>query len=109
MTWFRRDPGVVAAGGQPRSPRWTAFLRAFLKGKTCIACGARDGLTGHHVIPFHLRPDLELDPGNVVPLCEERCHIVWGHCDDYALDNPTVREDAADHLAKRLAAKARRT
>ena len=103
------DPGVIAAGGMPRSPKWDGWLKAFLKGKTCIACGARDGLTGHHVVPFHLRPDLELDPSNVVPICSDRCHIVHGHLDDFALANPTVRQDAAAHLAKRLAAKARKT
>ena len=103
----KTDPGAIAAG-VPRSPKWDAWLKAFLRGKSCIACGARDGLTGHHVIPFHLRPDLELVESNVVPICSDRCHIVWGHLDDFALDNPTVRQDAADHLAKRIAAKARR-
>lgn len=105
----KQDPGVIAAGGKPRSPKWDSWVKAFLRGKTCIACGSRDGLTGHHVIPFHVDPSLELDAGNVVPLCSDRCHIVWGHLDDFRLDSPTVREDAAEHLAKRLAAKTRKT
>ena len=111
LNFFRRsspDPGVIAAGGQPRSPKWDAWLKAFLKGKACIACGAKDGLTGHHVVPFHVDPSRELDAANVVPICSDRCHIVHGHLDDYQLENPSVREDAAAHLAKRRAAQARR-
>jgi len=105
---FRRpDPGVIAAGGQPRSPKWESWLKAFLRGKSCIACGAKDGLTGHHVIPFHVDPSKELDPTNVVPICSDRCHIVFGHFNDFQLENPGVREDCAAYLAKRLAAKKR--
>ena len=107
---FRRpDPGVLAAGGVPRSPRWPAVSRAFLRGASCIACGQREGLTAHHVIPFHVRPDLELDERNLVPLCSDRCHIVFGHFNDFRLDNPEVREHAAKFLAGREMAKRRAT
>lgn len=99
------DPGVIAAGGVPRSPKWEAWLKAFLKGKTCIACGASDGLTGHHVVPFHVDPSRELDATNVVPICSDRCHIIFGHFNDYRLENPGVSEDCAAYLSKRLAAK----
>jgi hypothetical protein len=102
---FRRpDPGVATAG-VPRSPKWAAWLKAFLRGKACIACGQREGLTGHHVVPFHVDRSRELDPLNVVAICSDRCHIVHGHFNDFALANPTVREDCAAYLAKRLAAK----
>ena len=58
--FFRQpDPGVVAAG-VPRSGKWPTWLKAFLKGKSCVCCGSKTGLTGHHKTPFHLRPDLEL-------------------------------------------------
>lgn len=30
------DPGEAAAGGHPRSPKWPAWVKAFLKSKTCI-------------------------------------------------------------------------
>ena len=56
---FRRpDPANVT--GAARSPNWDGWVKRFLRGKSCLACGQRDGLTGHHVVPFHLRPDLEL-------------------------------------------------
>ena len=99
------DPANVT--GAARSSQWPAFLRRFLRGKSCIACGSRDGLTGHHVVPFHLRPDLELVEANVVPLCADRCHIVHGHFNDFRLDNPTVREDCAEYLKKRTEAQRR--
>ena len=103
---FRRsDPGVVAAG-VPRSGKWGPWLKAFLRGKSCIACGQREGLTGHHVVPYHEDPSRELDPTNVEPMCSDRCHLVHGHFNDYSLHNPTVREDCAAYLAKRIAAKA---
>jgi hypothetical protein len=102
---FRRpDPGLVAAG-VPRSGKWAAWLKAFLKGKSCIACGQREALTGHHVVPYHIDPSRECDPTNVVPMCGDRCHLVHGHFNDYSLDNPTVREDCAAYNAKRMAAK----
>ena len=103
---FRKpDPGVVAAG-VPRSSKWGPWLKAFLKGKTCIACGQREGLTGHHVVPYHLDPSRELDPTNVEPMCADRCHLVHGHFNDFQLYNPNVRKDCADYFARRAAAKA---
>jgi hypothetical protein len=99
-----RDPGNVT--GDARDPRWATFLKRWLPGKRCRACGAKDGLTGHHIIPVHKaraigRPELELDPNNVTPLCLDRCHIVHGHCDDYQLDNPNVLADCDAHFARR--------
>ena len=103
--FFRQtDPGVVAAG-VPRSSAWGPWVKAFLRGKSCIACGQREGLTGHHVVAYHDDPSRELDPTNVEPMCSDRCHLVHGHFNDYSLSNPTVREDCASYLAKRMSAK----
>ena len=104
--FFRRsDPGVVAAG-VPRSSKWPAWLKAFLKGKSCVCCGSKGPLTGHHKIPFHLRPDLELVESNVAPVCDGTdCHLVLGHLKDFQLYNPDFDADAAAFLAKRMAAK----
>ena len=103
---FRQpDPGVVAAG-VPRSSKWPAWLKAFLKGKSCVCCGSKTGLTGHHLIPFHLRVDLEMVESNVRPVCDGTdCHLVIGHLKDFRLYNPDFDADAAAFLAKRMAAK----
>lgn len=95
-----------------RSGRWPAFLRKLIdKQPWCSACGVseedareRGGfLTGHHVKPFHKFPELELDEGNVVILCESRggrdCHYLWGHLGvGWDKANPLVREMAAAML-----------
>ena len=99
------DPGNVT--GAARSPQWASFSKRYLRGRSCIACGSREGLTAHHVVPFHMRPDLELDEKNLVPLCTDRCHIVHGHYNDFRLDNSTVREDCAEYLRKRTEAQRR--
>jgi len=106
LNLFRKqDPGLVAAG-VPRSSKWPAWLKAFLKGKTCVCCGSKGPLTGHHVLPFHLRPELELCEENVRPVCDGTdCHLVLGHLKDFQLFNPDFDADAAAFLAKRMAAK----
>jgi 5-methylcytosine-specific restriction endonuclease McrA len=103
---FRRDDPANVTGAA-RSPKWASFVKRFLRGKACLACGQKDALTGHHVVPFHLRPDLELDERNVVPLCSDRCHIVFGHFNDFRLDNPQVREDCEAYLMRRREAQKR--
>ena len=98
------DPSNIH--GVDRDPRWWGWLKKWLRGKRCRACGSKDGLTGHHIIPVHEaratgRPELEMDPANHVPLCSDRCHIVHGHCDDYQLANPSVLADCDAHFARR--------
>jgi 5-methylcytosine-specific restriction endonuclease McrA len=56
--------------GKLRSPKWPKFRKQFLKGKACAACGKTDKLQLHHIHPFHLFPERELDETNVIPLCE---------------------------------------
>ena len=79
----------------------------------------RDAIQVHHRWPFHDcvlagRPDLELDPRNLIALCEtERgvatldCHLHVGHMGDWKSYNPRVAGDAhicrASPAAKRLA------
>lgn len=105
---FKRDDGLAAAAGARRSPKWPAWVKSFLQGKVCACCGSRGPLTGHHVIPFHVRPDLELVEGNVRPVCEgQDCHLVIGHLKDWKLWNEDFDRDAAAFLAARKAAIAR--
>jgi hypothetical protein len=39
-----------------------------------------------------LHPDLELDPANLITLCD-RCHLFVGHLGLWASYNPTCRAD----------------
>ncbi len=91
--------GPMVATGAPRSPRWDEVRDLVLKGSDCAACGTTSDLEAHHVEPFHLRPDLELEPGNLLPLCR-RCHFVFGHLGDWSCHNPHVILDAATHRAR---------
>ena len=92
--------------GGTRSPLWPAARAAHLKLQpTCIVCGGTSGLQVHHVRPFHIHPELELDPTNLVTLCTGNktlnCHIRFGHLDNFKDKwNPNIREDAAVWLAR---------
>lgn len=92
------------AGHHPRSPEWPAVRAAYLKDHpTCEACGTSEDLQVHHVQAFEFRPELELDPSNLITLCgpgKHNCHEHFGHLDNYKCENPHVREDAAAHLRR---------
>lgn len=86
-----------------RSPRWpgvrATHLRTF---PTCAACGGGQGVEVHHVMPVHLYPGGELEPGNLITLCAYRgCHLRVGHAFSWHSFNPHAREDAA-LLLKRI-------
>jgi hypothetical protein len=90
-----------------RSPQWQHVRGEFLKANPkCIACGLTDNLEAHHVVPFHLRPEWELEPLNLIPLCMGRdrwCHLLVGHGDNFRMFNPNAVVDAADLYAARRA------
>lgn len=85
-----------------RSTRWPTVRAKYLKvWNTCAACGSKDKLEVHHVKPFHLFPELELDPTNFITLCEKSghdCHFVFGHNYNWKCWNPDVKEDAGRQL-----------
>lgn len=89
--WFCREPI-----GAPRSGRWPTVRDRFLEGRDCVACGKRSDLIAHHRLPVNAFPELELDPANLVALCEY-CHLVFGHLGDWRSYNPEVLDDAARH------------
>ncbi|HEY3993606.1 MAG TPA: HNH endonuclease [Ktedonobacteraceae bacterium] len=97
----RHDHGLEIArkyGHESRSPEWPAVAHAHLaKEPACRVCGHRgQGLQVHHIKPFHLYPDLELDPNNLITLCELKGrdhHLLIGHLDDWESYNPQVRTD----------------
>lgn len=87
----------------PRSSKWGKVRKAHLaQHSVCAACGSRQELQVHHVKPYHLFPDLELDPGNLITLCQmpsRLCHFIFGHHYNWTLYNHDVRTEAANHLA----------
>ena len=97
----RRDHGAEIAHkhGHARSPEWHRVAREHLLHEpACVVCGYRgDGLQVHHIKPFHLHPSLELDPRNLVTLCEvsgRDHHLLIGHLDEWESYNVDVRDDA---------------
>lgn len=49
----------------------------------------------HHVVPFHVDPSRELDPSNLMTLCEAKkyginCHLLVGHLGNWRRWNPFV-------------------
>lgn len=96
-------PDRAPVGSPPRSPHWPQYRKAHLaREPACLACGGVKELQVHHVVPFHVRPALELVEANLMTLCEapgRECHLNVGHHGDWRKFNPRAREDAAAQLA----------
>lgn len=87
-------------GNSTRSPQWRAVREQFLTDKVCACCGGRVKLVAHHILPFHVAPESELDQGNLIALCEAEkyginCHLLMGHLGDFRDWNPLVEAFAA--------------
>jgi 5-methylcytosine-specific restriction enzyme A len=84
-----------------RSNDWPRARDSYLAiHPACEACGATQRVEVHHVAPVHVRPDMELDPRNLITLDRE-CHFRLGHWHNWRSDgNPYVREDAKYWRAK---------
>lgn len=84
-----------------RSSKWPTVRKHHLLANPCCAvCGGSEKLEVHHKRPFHLQPELELDPGNLITLCEAlkggaNCHLLFGHLGNFKAFNPDVEADAA--------------
>jgi 5-methylcytosine-specific restriction endonuclease McrA len=82
-----------------RSSKWSRIRNIHLKEKPkCAACGGHKKLEVHHIKPFNKYPELELEPSNLITLCESKkngvnCHLLFGHLGNYKTINPTVLED----------------
>lgn len=84
-----------------RSPKWKNIRENHLKReKTCRGCGTSKKLEVHHKIPVHINPELELDPDNLITLCDGYCHFVLGHLMDYRSWNENVENDCDNLLTK---------
>ena len=98
-------------GDNRRSEHWPDTRAAHLADEpACMVCGGTLRLEVHHIAPFHVRPDLELAPDNLITLCEHPghdCHYVFGHYHDWRAWNVFVRTDAAAYLAHQREAHSR--
>ncbi len=82
--------------GAARSGGWHTVEKHFLEShSTCAACGGHTHLQVHHIRPFHLVPELELDVNNLITLCMGRkeCHLRLGHGGNFKAYNPHVKTD----------------
>lgn len=96
-----------APKGAKRSSDWRKIRKEHLKKHPCCAvCGSSKKLNVHHILPYHICPDMELDPENLVTLCEGgkykglNCHLLIGHLCSYRKTNPSVKSDVAEWNAK---------
>lgn len=86
--------------GAVRSSQWPIVRHVHLREHpTCEVCGGTDTLEVHHIRPFHLHPELELEPANLMTLCESGkngivCHRAIGHLGNYKSFNVEAANDA---------------
>ncbi len=108
MRWpWSKKPDDPRAVGRKRSPQWERVQREHIKrNPKCAACGRTilHKLQAHHVVPFHVAPEKELDPENLMTLCVDgpgstNCHCLIGHCGNWKDFNPTAKADAEHMLA----------
>jgi 5-methylcytosine-specific restriction enzyme A len=89
-----------------RSPKWSGIRNKLVAEKmVCAVCGGKDKLEVHHIKPFHLHPELELDPSNLIVLCESgggglNCHLAFGHLGSYKSFNVDVVSDSVSWRKK---------
>jgi hypothetical protein len=89
-----------------RSPKWPAVRDRFLKANpVCCVSGLTTALEVHHVKPYHLHPELELDPANL-PTVSRPYHFLVGHLCDWAAVNAAFDAHAAE-WRERIAARRR--
>ena len=99
---FRRLFGdnVLSSLGRRRSGLWRSVRSEHLRNNPeCAVCGRRTNLVPHHVVPVHMDPSRELDPENLITLCEGpsfNCHLFFGHLRNWSSFNPKVRKDAEE-------------
>lgn len=80
-----------------RSNKWPALRKQWLKDHPCCAvCNSRKRCVPHHKLPVHKYPSLELEPNNLVTLCEGdgvNCHFLFGHLGDWRSWNFQIVDD----------------
>jgi len=89
-----------APKGAKRSSKWRKVRKEHLKNNPrCAICNSKKKIEVHHIIPFHIAPDKELDMDNLMTLCENKkyginCHLLVGHLGNYRRVNVSCKIDA---------------
>ena len=120
MSTLDHGAAVAQKHGISRSPLWSHVRAAHLaRQPACVCCKpgmSPPTLQVHHIFPFHFcillgRPDLELDPRNLITLCETgngnpaaNHHLLIGHLNSFESSNLAVQHDALRTFHGQLAA-----
>lgn len=99
---FLLIPFLLQAG-EKRSTEWNKVRKEHLRlNSVCALCGSSKDLQVHHIKPFHIEPALELEPSNLITLCQSKywgfnCHLLIGHGGNFRYENADLMEDI-EHL-----------
>lgn len=82
-----------------RSSKWEKVRLEHLQIEAvCAWCGQSDvkKLEVHHIKPFHVYPNLELEQSNLITFCRF-CHFVVGHNCNWEKENVNCRKECEFH------------
>ena len=73
--------------------------------KVCAWCGKPETLTNqvvpHHVIPFHVAPEIADHDGNFIPLHHSGgCHLICGHAGNFQRWVANVQDVCAQRIVR---------
>jgi 5-methylcytosine-specific restriction enzyme A len=93
-----RLPGIhyLICKAQGRSGKWPRVRKEHLATHPrCEVCGEKKDSEVHHIQAYRERPELELDPNNLITLCNRHGHhLLFGHLMDFRSVNRNVVRDA---------------
>ena len=93
---FREDTTF----GSARHKDWRKVRKEHLRlHPYCAITGSKKKRQVHHIIPFFIRPDLELEPTNLITLSGKKIlgvkpHQFFGHLGNFRRYNPDIDRDS---------------
>lgn len=87
LDFFRYREVYEPVMGLKRSGSWPMVRKEhLLKQPDCQVCKIKKNLEVHHLVPFHVNMNLELEPTNLITLCRPH-HFLFGHLCDWSYYN----------------------
>jgi 5-methylcytosine-specific restriction protein A len=81
--------------GAYRSPKWSEVRSQHLSIQPkCAICGSSTKPEVHHIVPVHIDSSRELDPNNLITLCDKYCHFIFGHLMNWKSWNEQIIQDS---------------